>query len=77
MKHQAKWAGQVRHWIGWLCGVMVAVGVASQSDAEELASLVSTTFANIMGLVGIVGVRGVKSGSGKSPAKKVGEGDFG
>ena len=77
MKHKAKIAGQIRHWIGWLCGVMVAVGVASQSDAETLASLVNTTFANIMGLVGIVGVIGVKIASWKSPAKKVGEGDFG
>ena len=76
MKHQAKWAGQIRHWIGWLSGVLVAVGVASQTDAETLVNLVNATFANIAGLVGIVGIIGVKIASWKSPAKKVGRGDY-
>ncbi len=61
MKDQAKWAGQIRHWIGWLSGVLVAVGVASTSDAETLSLLVNSTFTNIMGLVGIVGVIGVRT----------------
>ncbi len=77
MKNQAKWAGQLRHWIGWLSGVLVAVGVASVSDGETLTNVANATFSNIMGLIGIVGVIGVKIASWKSPAKKVGEGDFG
>lgn len=76
MKDQAKWAGQIRHWIGWFSGVLVAVGVASQSDAETLVNVVNATYANILGLVGIVGVIGVKVASWKSPAKRVGEGDY-
>ena len=77
MKHQAKWVGHIRHWIGWLSGVLVAVGVASQSDAETLVNLVNGSWSNAAGLVGIVGVIGVKIASWKSPAKRVGEGDFG
>ena len=77
MKNQAKWVGQIRHWVGWISGVLLAVGVASQSDAETLATLVNATFANIMGLIGIVGIIGVKAASWRSPAKKIGEGDFG
>ena len=75
MKNQAKWAGQIRHWIGWLAGVFIAVGVASVSDAEMLVQLVNSTFADISGLIGVIVVIGVKIASWRSPAKNVGEGD--
>ena len=63
MKHKAKIAGQVRHWIGIAGAVLVASNFREDGVSDEIIG-------GMMALTGLVL-------SWTSKAKKVGEGDFG
>lgn len=77
MKNQAKWAGQIRHVMTALGGILVALGVADAPEAATLTSTVDTFFSSAMSLVGAVTIVAGNFMSWVSRAKKVGEGDFG
>lgn len=62
MKHQAKIAGQARHWIGIAGAAIVAGGYADDAVVQEIVG-------GLMALIALVL-------SWISPAKKIGEGDF-
>ena len=76
MKHQAKWAGQIRHVMTALGGVLVALGVADTNEATTLMSGVDAAFSSVMSLFGIASIVGGNIWSWLSPAKKLGKGDF-
>ena len=75
MKHQAKWAGQIRHVMTALGGILVALGVADANEASTLASGVGAVFESAMSLFGIASIVAGNIWSWLSPAKKGGEGD--
>ncbi len=77
MKNQAKWAGQIRHVMTALGGILVALSVADANEAATLASGVDAVFSSAMALFGIASIVGGNAWSWLSRAKKVGEGDFG
>jgi len=62
MKHQAKWAGQIRHILTIIGGALVAGGYAEESVIQEIIG-------GFMAIAGLIL-------SWRSPAKKVGEGDL-
>ena len=62
MKHQSKWAGQIRHVMTILGGGLVAGGFADESTIQEILG-------GLMAAAGLIL-------SWTSPAKKIGKGDF-
>ncbi len=75
MKNQAKIAGQIRHLMTAVGGILVAVGVADTNEATTLMSVVDGAFSSVMSLMGIVSIIVGNIWSWASPAKKIGEGD--
>ncbi len=75
MKNQAKLAGQIRHVMTAVGGILVALGVADANEANTLASSVGAVFESAMSMLGIASIIGGNAWSWLSPAKKVGEGD--
>ena len=75
MKNQAKWAGQIRHFMDKFGMVLLAFGVATQVEATALANYVDATFGAVVGLVGVVIAIWTNVASWLDPAKNVGEGD--
>lgn len=61
MKHQAKWAGMIRHVLTIAGGALVAGGYTDESTVQQILG-------GAMALSGLIL-------SWKSPAKKTGEGD--
>ena len=61
MKHQAKWAGQLRHWLGIMGAGLVAGGYADESTIQQIIG-------GAMALTSLIL-------SWSSPAKKEGKGD--
>ncbi len=62
MKHQAKWAGQIRHVLTTIGGALVAGGYTDESTVQQIIG-------GAMALVGLYL-------SWTSKAKRVGEGDL-
>ncbi len=61
MKHQAKWAGQIRHVLTVIGGALIAGGYADESTIQEILG-------GVMAATGLIL-------SWTSKAKKIGEGD--
>ena len=61
MKHQAKWAGQIRHVLTVIGGALIAGGYADESTIQEILG-------GVMAATGLIL-------SWTSTAKKIGEGD--
>ena len=75
MTNQAKWAGQLRHFITAAGGVLVALGVARPGESTTLIETVNAFFGSGLALAGAASIIGGNIMSWISPAKKVGEGD--
>lgn len=76
MKNQAKIAGQIRHLMTGLGGVLIALGLVPSEQIVLFNNALDATLAAAGPLVGVSIVIAGQLWSWFDPAKKVGNGDY-